>query len=82
MTMAVARHRHVTGFAPPLAYTTKVCAAAAATIAVWLLVRQDGAVVQIPVLGATFVAGLVVAGPLRPAEVRALVRMLRPRRAR
>lgn len=81
IVLSYGRLRHATGFRFPVGHAVKLSAVALATFAVWALTAGAPLSVVVPAVGAVFVAGLVVAGPLRPDEVRAVAAMLRPKRA-
>jgi O-antigen/teichoic acid export membrane protein len=81
VALAFARLRHVTGFAVPWAYSGRLLVVAGIALTGWALTRNggEGDVVAIAVFTAVFAAGMVVAGPLRPSQVRAMLGLLRRR---
>ena len=79
VAVAFARLSHSTGCPVPVSYAARLAAAAAATLGAWSLTSERGPLVLVPLLGLTFLVGLVAAGPLRPAQARALIALVRPR---
>lgn len=81
VVLAFARLRRVTGFRVPWAYTVRLLVVAGVALGGWALVRGggEGDVGAIALFAVIFAAGMVVAGPLRPAQVRAMLGLLRRR---
>lgn len=78
LVVAFTRLHHVSGYRIPVPYLLRLGTAAAVTVAVWAVTRPVGFALAFPLALVVFAIALMIAGPLRPAEIRGLVELLRP----